>query len=251
MMKKNAEIEAATRRSRSKRDHRAHFQGRKRSVDAASAASRARTRRSDSEIHSRSAAYDEGLAPIRTARDSDQQSSALKGRGVERFNAPSVEDLDDAGKTPDCKQPKDDFKAAAETHQGSDDDQGPAGSDGRPKYSDTTRTSTRDAHAAESMRLYVSKGDGTQADAGLAAYKDYIAVETDPAKKAKPSSIWRRCCSTRAPLTKRYGVQGDSRDDADSPEANLGAGLAVYATGDKGQVPGSSELPTEVRGSRA
>ena len=38
---------------------------------------------------------------------------------------------------------------------------------------------------AESMRLYVSKADPTQADAGLAAFKDYIAVETDPAKKAK------------------------------------------------------------------
>src|ERR1700745_2577054 len=60
---------------------------------------------------------------------------------------------------------------------------------------------------AESMRLYVTKGDPTQADAGLAAYKDYIAVETDPAKKAKAQ--------------------------VDMAQMLLGAGLAVYATGDK------------------
>ena len=35
------------------------------------------------------------------------------------------------------------------------------------------------------MRLFVTRADLTQADAGAAAYDDYIAVETDPAKKAK------------------------------------------------------------------
>jgi tetratricopeptide (TPR) repeat protein len=37
---------------------------------------------------------------------------------------------------------------------------------------------------AESMRLLV-KVDPTQAEAGIAAYQEYIAVEPDPAKKAK------------------------------------------------------------------
>ncbi|PYS40793.1 MAG: hypothetical protein DMF71_12505 [Acidobacteria bacterium] len=35
------------------------------------------------------------------------------------------------------------------------------------------------------MRLFVTKAKPTQADAGAAAFDDYIAVETDPAKKAK------------------------------------------------------------------
>ena len=35
------------------------------------------------------------------------------------------------------------------------------------------------------MRLYATKGDPSQADAALAAFKDYINVETDPVKKLK------------------------------------------------------------------
>jgi len=35
------------------------------------------------------------------------------------------------------------------------------------------------------MRLYVTKADASQADAAAAAFDDYIAVETDAAKKAK------------------------------------------------------------------
>ena len=35
------------------------------------------------------------------------------------------------------------------------------------------------------MRLLATKVDQTQADTALAAFKDYIAVEPDPAKKAK------------------------------------------------------------------
>jgi hypothetical protein len=33
------------------------------------------------------------------------------------------------------------------------------------------------------MRLYATKGDPSQADAALAAFKDYINVETDPVKQ--------------------------------------------------------------------
>ncbi len=35
------------------------------------------------------------------------------------------------------------------------------------------------------MRLFVTKVDQSQADAGKTAYEEYIAVETDPVKKAK------------------------------------------------------------------
>jgi tetratricopeptide (TPR) repeat protein len=87
---------------------------------------------------------------------------------------------------------------------------------------------------AESMRLYVSKADGTQADAGLAAYKDYIAVEMDPAKKAKAqldmAQMLLDAGAADKALTEFKVILAATPD---SPEANLGAGLAVYASGDK------------------
>src|SRR5262249_10547009 len=36
---------------------------------------------------------------------------------------------------------------------------------------------------AETMRLFVTKVDQTQVDAGVQAYQEYLAVETDPARK--------------------------------------------------------------------
>ena len=84
------------------------------------------------------------------------------------------------------------------------------------------------------MRLYVSKADPTQAEAGLQAYKDYIAVETDPAKKAKAQLDMAQMLldsgSADKALTEFKAILATTPD---SPEANLGAGLAVYATGDK------------------
>ena len=88
---------------------------------------------------------------------------------------------------------------------------------------------------AESMRLYVSKGgDPAQADAGVAAFKDYIAVETDPAKKAKAqvdlAQMLLDAGAADKALTEFKAILATTPDN---PEANLGAGLAVYATGDK------------------
>src|SRR4030095_1834941 len=85
---------------------------------------------------------------------------------------------------------------------------------------------------AESMRLFVSKGDPTQADAGLAAYKDYLAVETDPAKKAKAQLDMAQMLLDSGSADKAL-VEFKSILEAtpNSPEANLGAGLAVYASG--------------------
>jgi tetratricopeptide (TPR) repeat protein len=84
------------------------------------------------------------------------------------------------------------------------------------------------------MRLYVSKGDPTQADAGLAAYKDYIAVETDPAKKAKAQLDMAQMLLDAGASDKALAeFKNILAATPDSPEANLGAGLAVYATGDK------------------
>ena len=86
---------------------------------------------------------------------------------------------------------------------------------------------------AESMRLYVSKADGTQADAGIAAFKDYIAVETDPTKKAKAFDMAQMLLDSGAADKALAEFKTILATQPDSAEANLGAGLAGYATGDK------------------
>src|SRR5215213_5447666 len=87
---------------------------------------------------------------------------------------------------------------------------------------------------AESMRLYVSKGDPTQAEAGLAAFKEYLAVETDPAKKAKAQLDMAQMLLDSGSADKALvEFKNILSTTPDSPEANLGAGLAVYAIGDK------------------
>ena len=59
----------------------------------------------------------------------------------------------------------------------------------QPAPPDAAQAATNKLYAlgtrAETMRLFVSKVDPTQADAGKAAYAEYMAVETDPVKKAK------------------------------------------------------------------
>ena len=87
---------------------------------------------------------------------------------------------------------------------------------------------------AESMRLFVSKVDGTQAEAGLAAFKDYIAVETDPAKKSKAQLDMAQMLLDAGAADKALvEFKTILTTQPDSPEANLGAGLALYASGDK------------------
>ena len=238
LMKKNAEIEAANKKiSESNEIIARTFKAGNEALIAANTASKAKN--SEEAIQKYTAAvasYDEGLAA-----DAEQpailtnKAVALKGRGVERYNA-AVKSTDDAGKTAGLQAAKDDFKAAAET----------AGKavtmiKAQPAPTDPNEVNRHNANKyaamvthAESMRLYVSKADGTQADAGLAAFRDYIAVETDPAKKAKAqldmAQMLLDAGAADKALTEFKAILATTPD---SPEANLGAGLAVYATGDK------------------
>jgi tetratricopeptide (TPR) repeat protein len=240
LMRKNAEIEASNKKISEANEVIARtFKAGNEALTAATAASRANN--SDEAVQKYSDAigqYDQGLAA-----DADQpailtnKAVALKGRGVEKFNA-SVRSktLDDAARAAAIQIAKDDFKAAAEASskavtmlkaQAAPTDPADLQRFNANKYAAMVTN-------AESMRLFVSKADPTQADAGLAAYKDYMSVETDPAKKAKAQL-------DAAQMLLDAGVADKALEEfkavlatsPDSPEANLGAGLSVYATGDK------------------
>jgi tetratricopeptide (TPR) repeat protein len=240
MKKKNAEIESANKKITEANEVIARtFKAGNEALQAASAASRANN--TDEAVAKYTAAvaqYDEGLAA-----DPDQpailtnKAVALKGRGVERFNAAvRSKTLDDAGRTAAIQTAKDDFKAAADTSA-----KAVTMIKAQPVPTEAAEAQRYNGNKyaalltqAESMRLYVSKGDPTQADAGLAAYKDYIAVETDPAKKAKAQLDMAQMLLDSGAADKALTeFKAILTATPDSPEANLGAGLAVYATGDK------------------
>ena len=239
--KKNAEIDEANKKITAANEIIATtFKAGNDLLTAAGAASKANS--ADDAIAKYTAAvaeYDKGLAA-----DAEQpailtnKSVALKGRGVERYNSTiRNKSLDDAGKSELLQSAKADFKASAES----------AGKavtmlKAQPVPTDAAELARYNANKyaamlthAESMRLYVSKGgDPSQADAGIAAFKDYIAVETDPAKKAKAqvdlAQMLLDAGAADKALTEFKAILAATPDN---PEANLGAGLAVYATGDK------------------
>ena len=84
------------------------------------------------------------------------------------------------------------------------------------------------------MRLFVTKADGTQADAGAAAFQDYIAVETDAAKKSRAQLDMAQMLLDAGAGDKAFAeFQKILAEKPDDPDANLGAGLALFSTGDK------------------
>ena len=240
MMKKNAEIEAGNKKISEANEVIARtFKAGNEALTAASAASKAQN--SDEAVQKYTAAvasYDEGLAadPEQPAILTNK-AVALKARGVERFNATvRSKTLDDAGRNAGLQTAKEDFKAAAETAN-----KAVAMLKAQPAPTDPAdvQRHTQNKYAAmltnaEAMRLYVSKGDPTQAEAGVTAYKDYLAVETDPAKKAKAQlDMAQMLLDSGSPDKALAEFKTILTAQPDSPEANLGAGLALYASGDK------------------
>jgi len=132
--------------------------------------------------------YDEGLAadPEQPALLTNK-ALALKARGVERYNA-AIVSTDDAAKNAGVEAAKVDFRNAADATKKAIDllkaDQPPATDQAALARYNSNKIATL-ATRAETMRLFVTKVDQSQADAGMAAYEEYEAAETDPVKKAR------------------------------------------------------------------
>jgi tetratricopeptide (TPR) repeat protein len=182
--------------------------------------------------------FDEGLAadPEQPAILTNK-AVALKGRGVEKYNTSiRSKTLDDAGKTAAIEGAKADFKAAADAStkavtllkaQTAPTDPAELARYNGNKYAAMLTQ-------AESMRLFVSKVDGTQAPAGITAFKDYIAIETDPAKKTKAQLDLAQMLLDSGAADKAFvEFEAILATTPDNPDANLGAGLSLYAANDK------------------
>lgn len=184
------------------------------------------------------AQFDEGIAadPEQPALLTNK-AVALKGRGVERYNATiRSKTMDDAARSATLEAAKADFKAAAEAStkavallkaQTTPTDPAELDRYNRNKYAALLTN-------AESMRLFVSKVDPSEAEAGLAVFKDYMAVEPDAAKKSKAQIDAAQMLLDSGQADKALAeFQAILTTQPDSPEANLGAGLALYSVQDK------------------
>lgn len=209
------------------------------SLTAASAAGRANN--SDEAIQKYTEAlaqYDEGLAadPEQPALLTNK-ALALKGRGVEKYNsAIRSKSGDEAAKSAALEAAKTDFRAAAQASNKAvellKNKTAPADPTELQRFNANKFVAV--STNAEAMRLFVTKVDGTQADAGLVAFREYIALETDAAKKAKAQLDAAQMLFDAGAADKALAeFQAILANQPDSPEANLGAGLALYASADK------------------
>jgi tetratricopeptide (TPR) repeat protein len=180
-------------------------------------------------------AYNEGLAA-----DPDQsalltnKALALKGRGVERYNA-AIQNKDDAAKTAGLDTAKSDFREGAETTAKALEvlkKDAPAATDpqGQARYNSNKLSAL--ATRAESMRLFVTKVQPDQADAGAAAYQEYIAAETDPIKKDKAQHDLAQMLFDANSLDKALEeykkILAEKPEDAD---ALLKSGMLLFSIG--------------------
>ena len=180
--------------------------------------------------------YDIGLAadPEQAALLTNK-SAALKGLGVEKYNA-AIQSKDEAARAAGIEAAKADFKNSAESADKAADliKKEPAATDPTDQKRHDANKYAALAVRAEAYRLYVSKGDPSKADAGIVAFQDYIAVETDPVKKSKAQLDLAQMLLDAGAGDKAFAeYQKILAEKPDDPDANLGAGLALYSTGDK------------------
>jgi tetratricopeptide (TPR) repeat protein len=181
--------------------------------------------------------YQEGMAadPEQTALYT-QAAMAFRLRGVDRYNAAVKAPGDAASKAPAFDLAKQDFRQSAESATKAVQlmQKEEAAADAAAQAAQSKRKLAALTTRAESMRLFVGKVDPSQADAGLTAYQEYISAEPDPAKKAKAQMDAAQMLLDAGQGEKAFGeFQKVLAQNPDDPDANLGAGLALYGTGDK------------------
>src|SRR5882724_9701443 len=180
--------------------------------------------------------YDVGLAadPEQAALLTNK-SAALKARGVDKYNA-AIQNKDEATRTAGIDAAKADFKNAAETADKAFEfvKKEPAATDPNDQKRHEANKYTALNVRAEAYRLYVSKGDPSQADAGITAFQDYMAAETDAAKKTKAQIDLAQMLLDAGAADKAFvEYRKILATNPDDPDANLGAGLSLYGVGDK------------------
>jgi tetratricopeptide (TPR) repeat protein len=184
--------------------------------------------------------YSEGIAA-----DAEQpalltnRSIAYRARGVDRFNT-AIQSKDDAAKSSGLEAAKKDFKDAVDSAEQAvktlKAQTAPTEQAALTGYNSNKLAAL--AARAEAMRLFVSKADQSQADAGVAAYEEYLAAETDPAKKSKAEMDEAKMLFEANAFDKAAGqYEKILTANPDNVDALVYAGLSLiniaYTTNDK------------------
>jgi len=114
------------------------------------------------------------------------KAMALNARAVDKYNA-AVKSADDAAKNTGIESAKKDWTEASESSAKAVTmlKALPAPADAAEANSSKVNLYFALVARAEATRLFVTKVDQSKVDEGVAAYQEYMAAETDPAKKTK------------------------------------------------------------------
>ncbi len=180
--------------------------------------------------------YDEGIAA-----DAEQpgllanKSVALRARGVDRFNA-AIRLTDDAAKTSGLDAARQDWRAAAEAATKAVNllKALPPGTDAAQQANQSLNKLAALNARAEALRFVATKGDPSQADTAFSAYQEYIAAETDAAKKSKAQVEAAKLLFDAAAIDRAATeFQKILVSDPENVDATLYAGLSLFGSGDK------------------
>jgi tetratricopeptide (TPR) repeat protein len=163
------------------------------------------------------------------------KSVALRARAVDAYNA-AINSKDEATKPAALEKAKKDFSDAAEAATKAVDmiKALPVPTDAAAQTTLTANKYYAMAARAEAMRLVASKVDQSQADAAQAAFLEYIAVETNPEKKAKAQTDMAQMLLDAGKSDQAFAeFQKILTEHPENIDAMLGSGLALFQSGDK------------------
>jgi tetratricopeptide (TPR) repeat protein len=169
------------------------------------------------------------------------RSVAYRARGVDRYNA-AIRATDDAAKASGLEAAKKDWQdavadstKAVELMKAATPPTDAAGLENYKKSKYLAMLARVDV-----LKLYLPKVAAgqpdlaTQADAGMAAFQEYIAEEPDPIKKTKAQKdAAQMLLDANVPDKALAEFQKILATSPNDPDANLGAGLSLFNTGDK------------------
>jgi tetratricopeptide (TPR) repeat protein len=167
-------------------------------------------------------------------------ADSLRLRGADRWNAANKIKGDDAARDAGIKSAQQDWREAADAARKASEivKKKPAATEAFAQKQQEQNKLGAFESRVKTMALFVRYVDVMQADAGLEALRDYLAAETDPAKKTKVQKDFAKnlleAGATEKALAEYEKILEANPEDVD---ALAGAGMALfnlgYASNDK------------------
>ena len=198
--------------------------------------------------------YDEAIARFDEGLQADPEhpgapalltnkTMALNARAVDRYNA-GIKATDDATKNASIEAAKKDWTAARESGAKAVEMLKAMTPPTDPAEANNAKLNLYFAllARAEATRLFVTKVDSSQADLGVTAFQEYIAVETDPVKKSKAEHDMARMLFDSNAYEKAKPVyEKILTQTPDDVDALMSLGLILYNLGFVKEADGKKE----------